>query len=345
MTFDKLPPLAQIGVGCVSSVPIDYMHNVLLGVFRTMLRLWLNNTTEAYYLRETQQNEINRRILSIKNQICCDFVRTPRKLSDLKWYKATELRLFLLYLGPFIFLQVMHTPYYNNFIKLHSAIRILCHPNLYETMNADAKNIIEAFARDFINLYGEKYFVYNFHLLTHLADDSQIHGRLDEFSAFAFENYLQLMLNYLKKAPYPLHQFRNRLGEHLKYGSEKSIQVIRQRGNAFLRITNQKQVEISIHGADRYVFENNNIYKVHRIEKTDEQYLLKCYKAKNLMALYVEPTDSRILGVYCCENVIYADDETSLMANNISKVLHIKLNGIHGFIIMLHSNCKFRILF
>ncbi|XP_058448932.1 uncharacterized protein LOC131428888 [Malaya genurostris] len=184
------------------------MHNVLLGVFRTILKHWLNSFAITCHLNGVVTG-------GRKKQICCDFERTPRPLTDLKWFKATELRLMLLYFGPFIFVDMLDKRYYKHFIKLHSAIRILCHPTLHCTMNNIAKNILEAFARDFMSLYGEQFFVYNFHLLTHLADDCMLHGKLDDFSAFPFENYLQTMLHYIEKAPYPLQQFRNRFSEHI----------------------------------------------------------------------------------------------------------------------------------
>ncbi|XP_021707311.1 uncharacterized protein LOC5574795 isoform X1 [Aedes aegypti] len=160
---DRLPPLATIGIGCVSCVPIDYMHNVCLGGMKSLLNLWVETSGKSYSLTPAQKCIIDSRIEAVKRQVCSDFSRTPRPLTDLKWFKATELRLLLLYLGPFIFLNVMSDAYYNHFLKLHAAIRILCHPVKYQTENDKAKNLLEAFGHEFMTLYGEHLFVYNFH--------------------------------------------------------------------------------------------------------------------------------------------------------------------------------------
>jgi len=39
-------------------------------------------------------------------------------------------------------------------------------------------------------LYGLEFAAYNVHLLTHICDDVEIYGPLDECSSFPFENYL-----------------------------------------------------------------------------------------------------------------------------------------------------------
>lgn len=339
---DRLPPLAAIGVGCISKVPIDYMHNVLLGVFRSLLKHWLSNSNNQFNLNEARRKAIDNRILLVKNQICSDFVRRPRPLTDIKWFKATELRLILLYLGPFIFVDVMDDQYYKHFIKLHCAIRILCHPVHYKTMNQCAKNIIEAFSRDFMNLYGEKYFVYNFHVLTHLADDCMLHGPLDQFSAFPFENYMQIMLHYIKKAPYPLQQFKNRLTEHLTYTSDSRTRgrtpIVRDSSNSFTRITNSKNMVISVDGNDRFVSDGNDIYFVRKITMENDHFILNCNKMTDLMALYLEPVNSKTLGVYCSGRFSFENDQSRIRADNILKVQHINLGTIYGFVILQHTN-------
>jgi len=53
-------------------------------------------------LKFKEINEINRQILSIVKYTPNKFVRKPRSLNEIKRWKATEFRFFLLYAGPVI---------------------------------------------------------------------------------------------------------------------------------------------------------------------------------------------------------------------------------------------------
>jgi len=87
-----------------------------------------------------------------------------------KW-KATELRLFLLYIGPAILKSVMSAKYYEHFLTLSVAIRILCHPELCFTLNEYAHSLLIYFGHYYEDLYGRQYMSYNIHNLIHLANE------------------------------------------------------------------------------------------------------------------------------------------------------------------------------
>lgn len=86
-----------------------------------------------------------------------------------KW-KATELRLFLLYIDPVILKSVMSAEYYEHFLSLSVAIRILCHPELCFTLNEYAHNLLIYFVSHYEELYGRQYMSYNVNNLSHLAE-------------------------------------------------------------------------------------------------------------------------------------------------------------------------------
>lgn len=336
---DQHSPLAEIGIGCVSKVPIDYMHNVLLGIMRTLLKRWMTDTSRfSWTLTGAQKQGVDYRLLQIKRQICSDFARTPRPLKDFKWFKATELRLMLLYTGPFVFKDIIDDRFYDNFIKLHAAIRILCDPEKCITFNSLAKEYLEIFANEFINLYGKQYFTYNFHVLTHLSSDSLRFGQLDKFSAFPFENYMQTMLRYIKKTSSPLQQFKNRLQEHLSFGKSTQSPIVRKKDGNLIKITNSRNTVISTDGNDSFVSNGSEIYKVSRIVEKPEGYVLICCEISNLMAIYEDPIWSPELGVYCSEQVLYSNEEAEIEANSVRKVLRLELDEITGFVVILHTN-------
>ena len=53
----------------------------------------------------------------------------------------------------------------------------------------------------------------NVHSLLHLADDVAVHGALDKFSAFPFENYLQKLKRFVRSGKNPIVQIARRLSE------------------------------------------------------------------------------------------------------------------------------------
>lgn len=55
---------------------------------------------------------------------------------------------------------------------------------------------------------------YNVHSLIHLSYYVQIHGCLDNFSAFKFENYLGQLKKSIKHSRYPLQEAANRIIEN-----------------------------------------------------------------------------------------------------------------------------------
>lgn len=50
------------------------------------------------------------------------------------------------------------------------------------------------------------YISHNVHSLIHLVQDVERFGSLDNFSAFKYENYMQTLKKYIRKAERPLQQ-------------------------------------------------------------------------------------------------------------------------------------------
>ncbi|XP_055634294.1 uncharacterized protein LOC129774558 [Toxorhynchites rutilus septentrionalis] len=314
------------------------MHNICLGVVKTLLNYWINTVNKPYSLTNAQKMEIDYRINAVKYQICSEFVRRPRPLKEFKYYKASEYRFILLYLGPFIFLNVVDKRFFDHFLKLHAAIGILCHPVLHKTKNDIAKNLLHAFGHEFQMLYGEQFFVYNFHLATHLADDAVIHGNLDAFSAFPFENYLRILLTYIRKAPFPLHQLKNRLGEKMKYYTYSKKKIFRQKHGSYCAITTKQDVLITTEPNDNFVYHNGYIYQAKNIRKHGDIFMLECNLVVNIVSLFVDPVTSKSIGVYCCDKISLRPSTVQINADNCTKVLHIKLDVITGLIVIMHKN-------
>lgn len=100
-------------------------------------------------------------------------------------------------------------------MTLHVIIRILSSEDLHEHLSY-AQNLICFFITTFMELYGVQNVSHNVHSLIHLVDDVKRFGPLDNFSAFKFENYMQILKKYLRKAEKPLQQVVRRCIEKEK---------------------------------------------------------------------------------------------------------------------------------
>ncbi|XP_067216790.1 uncharacterized protein [Linepithema humile] len=237
----------------VKNIPIDYMHLVCLGVMRKLLLLWLNGPLTVR-LSTNDVNKISNKLIELRKIIPSDFNRKPRTLKYIKLWKATELRLFLLYLGPVVLKNILRKELYEHFLILHIAIIILASSIFSsDSLNVTyAENLLQNFVEQFETLYGVQYISHNVHNLLHLAADVRQHGPLDNFSAFRFENYIGILMKYVRKGEKPLQQIARRIEEYdlplrnIKMTCTYSLEKHHHNGplNEHCNILNVKQYKI-----------------------------------------------------------------------------------------------------
>lgn len=116
--------LARLPIGMVSKFPLDYMHNVCFGVVRKLLTVWIGEPLTAR-LSNIVVRKISSRLESFKVCIPLEFNRKCRSLEELSRWKATELRTYLLYVGPIVLRTNIDLAIYEHFLLLHCAINIL----------------------------------------------------------------------------------------------------------------------------------------------------------------------------------------------------------------------------
>ena len=127
---------------CVSQVPLDYMHLVLLGVVKRMVT-YLMKGPKVCRISNAQICEISDRLVSFSGQMPSEFNRQPRSLKDFKYWKATELRQLLLYTGPIVFRSILPKSFYQHFLALNVAMSILLSESLIK--NAEMIDYAESF--------------------------------------------------------------------------------------------------------------------------------------------------------------------------------------------------------
>lgn len=134
---------------------------------------------------------VSKKLHSLRNCIPREFERKPRHLNELDKWKATEYRQFLLYTGTLVLKYVLEPQFYEHFLKLSLATRILLDSEDCINKNELAKSLLCSFVEETQNLYNVSMLTCNFHYLLHINEDAKLYGSLDNISAFKFENHLQ----------------------------------------------------------------------------------------------------------------------------------------------------------
>ncbi|EFN77288.1 hypothetical protein EAI_00144, partial [Harpegnathos saltator] len=204
--------LENLSIEMVSQIPLDYMHLVCLGVTKRLLQLWIREN-KSNRLNAENINLTSQHLINIKYCIPSEFARKPRTLLDIDRWKATELRQFLLYTGIVILKSTLSPLWYNHFLSLSIAIRIMANPQLCTKYLAYAYSLLLWFVSNYGVIYGEEYISHNVHNLIHIANDVKIFGCLDNFSCFKFENHMQKLKRKLHNCGKPLQELSNLIFE------------------------------------------------------------------------------------------------------------------------------------
>jgi len=188
------------------------MHLILLGVVKRLLvGTWIFGDP-PHKLSSYQVNLMSTKLISLKKYIPCEFARKPRSLKEVKQFKATEYRQFLLYTGPIVLKGILDSTKYDHFITLQTAITILLCPAWNSLINF-SEELLRHFMLSCKIIYGTEFLVNNVYNLLHLCDDARRFGTLDSFSNFGFENYLQKLKKLVRKPNNILSQIMRRLSE------------------------------------------------------------------------------------------------------------------------------------
>lgn len=188
------------------------MHLVALGVMRKLILFWIYKGPLNCRISGRKINELTASILNIKNCIPSDFPRKPREIQEVRRWKASELRLFLVYIGPIVLKNIISSDCYYNFIALNIAMIILLSPDLQHMVNY-AQKLLEYFVNTFDKIYGSHSVSHNIHGLLHICDDYYNFGHLDNCSCFPFENFMKELKSMVRKHEKPLQQVVHRIQE------------------------------------------------------------------------------------------------------------------------------------
>lgn len=156
--------------------------------------------------------EINNSLLQLNRHKPKEIHRSIRKLVDIKYWKGTEFRSFLLYFGPVILKTYLPTHVYDHFLRLFCAVTI-CYSDVYKEYLHIAKKWFDEYIIGCMEMYSAHSLGSNIHNLTHIVEDVKRYGNLNTISAYPFENRLHFLKLRIKQPRLPLEQITRRLIE------------------------------------------------------------------------------------------------------------------------------------
>lgn len=111
-------------IDMIKVFPLDYIHLICLGVVnKVIVSLWVERKPGTK-LSSHQVSIISKNLLNYACKIPVEFNRKTWSLAAVKRWKATEFRMFLLYLSPVVMIWVRTEEKFVNFHTLHVAIAL-----------------------------------------------------------------------------------------------------------------------------------------------------------------------------------------------------------------------------
>lgn len=211
--------LEQLPINMIDDFVIaEDLHLFHLGIMKKCIEFWKDGKSNLdYKWSDDDIADLNRMLNRINCDMPIEIHRSIRNIDCFKFWKGTEFRTFLLYVGIVVLKHCLRESEYIHFRKLFCAVT-LCTTDKYMNKNKDkTSNLISIlfneYVEEFINLYGIEYVNSNVHNLIHVKDDILRFGNLTKISAYRFENCLAGLKLRIRTCNRPLEQISRRLSE------------------------------------------------------------------------------------------------------------------------------------
>ena len=207
---DCVTLMEELDLDMIRQFPCDYMHLICLGMTRKLCAL-LKSGRKSIRVGSHVLQKISSVLRESSKFIPKEFSRKPRPIECSDKWKATECRLFLLYLAPVVLRDILQEALYKHILLLSCAMLLVASPN----RNHDdvAEEYFKIFVEHFPRLYGEENVTYTTHNILHIMNDVKEHGSVDNFSCFPFENHLASIKRLIRAPNHTLQQVYARLNE------------------------------------------------------------------------------------------------------------------------------------
>ena len=134
-----------------------------------------------------------------------------RSFDDIKHFNSSDYRDFTYYSGVACLSLGLKAKYFQHFLLLVTAIRLLTSETLNEKDKKNSFYLLNKFVQKFKTLYGLEHMVFNLHGHTHLAVQATRYGPLHKSTCFAFEG----MFKISKESIHGTRNYINQVHEYL----------------------------------------------------------------------------------------------------------------------------------
>ena len=200
----QIQPSCLVGrIKCIKQMPLDAMHLICLGAVRRMIKFWNKGapTSKAGKLPPTKRVTLANRVEELHGKLPREFARQPKQFNHSETWKATELRQFLLFVGPVILRNILSQDYLVHFLSLSIAYTILCYKNFANRQKFldYARQLLKFYVNEASELYSEEFMSNNIHSLLHIADDVEnLDCAIMDISAFPFESFMSVLKSMVR---------------------------------------------------------------------------------------------------------------------------------------------------
>ena len=187
---------AAVTPDIINGTAIDYMHTVLLGIVRRLLKLWFDSKFSSEpFSAANLVDTADRRLSFIKPPHY--ITRHPRSIKQhSQYWKASRCRSWLFHYSVPVLDDILKKIFYDHYLLFVDAIFILSQESISPEELLHCEELLMKFCCLFSTLYGLNNMSANLHQLLHLHDVVKSLGPLWIYSCFSFESMNGKLLNF-----------------------------------------------------------------------------------------------------------------------------------------------------
>lgn len=334
----------------------DTLHLLHEGAIKKCVMMWKNGTREKKQKKWSKEviASLNRNILELNRELPSDIHRKIRIFEYVSYFKATEFRALLLYVGMVIFKDVLSETEYTHFMYLCTSARFLsCQTYVANAeFKSNAKKYLSDYCKYFVIIYGASAVVSNIHYISHIFEDVDQFGSLETISTYPFENFLREIKMNVQASNTTLEQISRRLVEVVgtdkhqvdlerrKYEKASWVPelkyVIKEPAFKFIRLSPNVFLSVRKTGDKWFLTKFNDIVSMKYATRLGDSYFIRGQPIGQKTNFFTLPFSSHITNIYLSDGKLL-NEKTYKHDQVKAKLVCLSYQDKFVFIPLLHS--------
>lgn len=295
----------------------DDLHLLHLGLMKKCLLMWKDGENNfSHKWKDRDIKKINEKLRRINLDMPYDIHRAVRSMDSIKFWKGTEFRSFLLYIGIVVLEEFLPRQEYKHFLKLYCAVALCSTDKFIKKKQNRIGNLIHElfteYIEEYIDIYGIEFITSNVHNLEHIHNDLVRFGNLTKISSYVFENCLAGLKLRVRTCNGPLEQISRRIIE-LNLNHRDPIDFSERNNEPLLKYPFDTEGETTynqiVFGTDCFLSNRNfgdkwfltdsgQVIEFQYAVKREEMYLVNGCCMRNLDNFFTSPFSSKNIFVF-----------------------------------------------